>query len=93
MANFIAMFSSLLLLLTQVLAKDLLFDICAEVVTNAQYRCYRQAYDDFSMWMFWSEKGIESLSQQNFRNAKNADLKVHVGYTPCRAKKPDVEVQ
>lgn len=47
MANFIAMFSSLLLLLTQVLAKDLLFDICAEVVTNAQYRCYRQAYDDF----------------------------------------------
>lgn len=79
-------------LCTLVCGKDLLFDISTESVPVSHFKCVRQQYDEISMWLFWDENGALGFSMQNFQNAKNAGLAVHMGTTPCRSKNPASEI-
>ena len=69
-------------------AKDLMFDLCVDNVTTAQFQYYSRRFQDFAMWVFWTQIGIEHISLQKFQNAKNAGLNMQIGFTPCRAKSP-----
>jgi hypothetical protein len=35
-------------------AKDLMFDLCVDNVTTAQFQYYSQRFQDFAMWVFWT---------------------------------------
>ena len=80
----------LTLLFSLVYTKDLLLDpLLNNNVAISHYQCIRQTYDEVALWLNMTEKGIPLNQSQVIANAKNAGLKIHVGFYPCRSLTPD----
>lgn len=80
----------LTLLFSLVYTKDLLLDpLLNNNVAISHYQCIRQTYDEVALWLNMTEKGIPLNQSQVIANAKNAGLKIHIGFYPCRSLTPD----
>lgn len=77
------------LLFSPVFAKDLPLDALINSATISHYQCIRQTYDEVALWLNMTDKGIPLNQSQAIANAKNAGLKVHIGFYPCRSLTPD----
>lgn len=76
----------LIINLYQVHSLDLFFDICFGNVppTTSNYNCIRQNQPEIALWLYNDQKGINSYSVQSFTNARNAGLRLQIGFSPCR---------
>jgi len=77
------------LLLPPVFTKDLPLDALINSASVSHYQCIRQTYDEVALWLNMTDKGIPLNQSQAIANAKNAGLKVYIGFYVCRSQTPD----